>query len=478
MKRWGPVLLAALAVGCKQTTFQQAEPELSVNPTGLAFGAVPVLNSSNLTLTLSDIGQADLSISSITVAPVGGAFALADAGPTTVGGGGQSAPVTVVFTPPAQESYQGTLVIASDDPTNPSLTVDLTGQGSTQCQLTVSPDPLDAGPVGQGDTSLSPLTLTSEGTAPCIISSITLGADTDPAFTFASSTATPATIPNGGADDSATLSLRFSPTAQTPGTATGSVVIVSTDPNNPTLTIPISGERILAPVCELSAPTTVAVGAEVVLDGGASYDPGGNTPLTYGWQLLSKPGGSAAALTDLNGPDPEITVDQPGAYSVQLDVTDSIGIQDLAPCFATITARPADDLYIEMIWDNPPVDVDLHFLAPGGTLNSTATDCNGYNQNPTGFAATCSDAHLTGPGPDWAEDADPASGTYTVDAYYFSSHGVSHPSVNVTVRIYIYGVVAGVFTQQLTKPGQLWQVATIDWPTGTITQIPVPDGGV
>jgi hypothetical protein len=44
----------------------------------------------------------------------------------------------------------------------------------------------------------------------------------------------------------------------------------------------------------------------------------------------------------------------------------------------------------------------------------------------------------------------------------------------VTVRIYVYGVVSGVFTQQLTQSGQLWQVATIDWPSGTITAIPSP----
>ncbi len=373
---------------------------------------------------------------------------------------------------------------ASDDPTNPSLSIPLTGQGSTQCQLTVSPNPLDAGQVGEGETEISQLTLSSGGTAPCIISSISLGAGTDPSFTFASSTATPATIPNTGANTSVPLSLRFSPTAQTPATATGSVVIASTDPTSPSLSVPISGQRILAPVCAIADPGTVPVGSLVILDGSGSYDPGNNTPLTYAWQLLSKPGGSAASLTDVNGPNPELTPDQPGSYSFQLDVTNSLGIQDAQSCFATLTARPADDLYIEMIWDNLPVDVDLHFLAPAGSLNSPATDCNGYNEDPTGFAATCSDAHLTGPGPDWAEDADPAAGTYTVDAVYYSSHGVANPAVNVTVRIYIYGVVSGVFTQQLTVASaadattcagpSCWQVATIDWPSGTITALPAP----
>jgi hypothetical protein len=476
------VALVAVAAGC-HTQLQQAEPQLSVSAKSLAFGAVPVLNTTSLTLTLTDIGEADLTVSSITVSPAGGPFVLQGTAPNSVGGGGGTQTLTVTFTPPQQESYQGTLLIASDDPTTPSLSIALTGQGSTQCQLTVAPNPLDAGQVGQGDTSLSLLTLTSAGTAPCIINSIALGVGTDPSFTFASSTATPATIPNSGANTSVPLSVRFSPSSQTPATATGSVVIGSTDPNNPSISVPLSGQRILAPVCAIANPGTVPIGSLAILDGSGSYDPGNNVPLTYAWQMLSKPGGSNATLTDITGPNPELTPDQPGSYSFQLDVTNTLGIQDAQSCFATLTARPADDLYVEMIWDNLPVDVDLHLLAPGGTFDSPATDCNGYNQNPTGFSATCSDAHLTGPGPDWAADADPASGTYTVDAVYYSSHGAANPAVNVTVRIYIYGVVSGVFTQQLTQANSnltscagvsCWQVATIDWPSGTITAIPAP----
>jgi hypothetical protein len=474
MRRAVPVAAALVAfVGCRSQGFKQVEPDLTVSAQSLAFGAVPVLNTSPLTLVLSNIGEASLSVSAITFSPADGPFALQGTAPTSVGGGATQ-PLTVTFTPPAQESYQGALVIASDDPTNPSLSIALTGQGSTQCQLTVVPNPLDAGQVGQGDTTLSSLILTSAGTAPCIINSIALGPGTDPSFTFASSTATPATIPNTGANDSVPISVRFSPSAQTPATATGTVVIGSTDPNNPSLSVPISGECILAPVCAIADPGTQPVGALVPLDGSGSYDPGNHTPLTYAWQLLSKPGGSNAALSSLTSATPQITPDQPGSYSFQLDVTNSLGIQDVQPCFATLTARPADDLYVEMIWDNLPVDMDLHFLAPGGAFGSTATDCNGNNQDPTDFSATCSDDHLTGPGPEWAEDADPASGTYTVDVLYYSSHGVAKPATNVTVRIYVYGVVSGVFTQQLTQSGQLWQVATIDWPSGTITAIPSP----
>ena len=44
----------------------------------------------------------------------------------------------------------------------------------------------------------------------------------------------------------------------------------------------------------------------------------------------------------------------------------------------------------------------------------------------------------------------------------------SGAETSTVARIYEYGVVKGQLTQQLTAAGQVWQVATIDWPAGTI----------
>ncbi len=470
MRRAAVALL--LAAGC-QTRLQATEPSLQVSAKSLDFGTLPVLNTKTLTLTLTDVGEADLTVKSIAVSPDAGAFALQGSPPISVAGGGGSQTVTLAFTPPAEESYQGTLTIVSDDPTNGNLAIPLTGVGSTEGQISVSPDPVDFGQVGQGDTALQTLTISSVGTAPLLITGLSLDPTGDPAFGFASSAKANVTLAPGS---SVPLALRFSPGAQTPTSAKGAVIVTSTDPNQPSLSVPLTGQAIQAPVCAIADPGTVPVGSQVTLDATGSYDPGGHTPLVYQWAMTSKPAGSAAVLANLQGPQPQFVADQPGGYAFSLSLTNALGVSSVQPCTATLVARPADDLYVEMIWDNLPVDMDLHFLAPGGLVGSAALDCNGNNQNPTGFAATCSDDHLTGPGPEWAEDANPAAGTYTIDVIYFSTHGVSTPDTNVTVRVYEYGVVIGVFTQQLTTAGQLWQVATVDWPSGTLTTLGTVSG--
>ncbi len=479
MKRAAFMAAAALLAAACRTSLQSAQPRLSLSAKRLDFGAVPVLNVKSLPLVLTDDGEAPLAVSSTTLTPADGPFAISGSPPATVQGGGGQATLTVTFTPPDEESYQGTLVLSTDDPTQPSVTVDLTGQGSTAGKLDVSPDPIDFGQVGEGNTGLQSLTLSSVGTAPLIVSSLSFGSGTDPAFSFAASTSIPdggLVIPNVAPQNTVAIPLRFSPTSATAATAQGSVVIVSTDPSRPELSVPVTGERILAPICAIADPGTVAVGSLVTLDGSGSRDPGGNTPLTYAWTMTAKPAGSAAVLTNTDGPHPQLVADQAGGYGFSLDVTNALGVEDLSPCTATLSARPADDLYVEMIWDNLPVDMDLHFLGPGGTLDSPALDCNGNNQNPSGFAATCSDDHLTGPGPEWAEDANPAAGTYTIAVVYYSSHGVANPTTNVTVRVYEFGIVKAQLTQQLTTEKQVWEVATIDWPAGTVTPLGVVQG--
>lgn len=470
MRRRAGLGVLLLWAACRTTSFQTAQPSLQLSATSLDFGSLPVLNSKSLPLTLTDVGEADLSVSSIAITPADGTFALQGTPPTSVPGGGGAQTLTLVFTPPQQQTYQATLTLQSDDPTHPSATVTLTGTGSTAGQLTVSPDPVDFGQVGEGQTALQQLTLSSVGTAPLTLDAIALTDGGDPSFSIVGSTKTPVQLPNTPPDDTAVLTLRFSPTAQTPLEPQGGLLIQSTDPSQPNLVVPLQAQMVRAPVCELADPGTVAVGAQVTLDGGASYDPGGNGPLTYQWAMTSKPAGSGAVLANTAGAYPSLLADTAGNYSFSLGVTNALGVSSLQPCTATLTARPADDLYIEMFWDDLTANMDLHFLAPGGTFASAATDCNGQNQNPSGFAATCSDDHLTGPGPEWAEMATPAPGTYTVDVVYFSTNTPSNTApCNVTVRVYEYGVVTAVLTRQLTQQGQLWEAATIDWPTGTVT---------
>ncbi|NGX17041.1 PKD domain-containing protein [Wenzhouxiangella sp. XN24] len=76
-----------------------------------------------------------------------------------------------------------------------------------------------------------------------------------------------------------------------------------------------------APVADAGPDQTVTLGALVQLDGSASSDPDSD-PLSYAWTVLERPPGSAASLDNTAIVNPVFTADQPGAYRVQLIVSD------------------------------------------------------------------------------------------------------------------------------------------------------------
>ena len=90
------------------------------------------------------------------------------------------------------------------------------------------------------------------------------------------------------------------------------------------------------PVADAGLDQTVGIGATVHLDGSGSNDPE-NNPLTYTWSLVSRPAGSAAALSDPSVVNPAFVADVAGVYVVQLIVND--GELDSLPDTVTITAQ-------------------------------------------------------------------------------------------------------------------------------------------
>jgi hypothetical protein len=439
---------------------------------GLSFGTVPVLNPLQKTLTVTNLGTGQLSISQIFVTPDGGAFSVVGAIPTSVGGSGSS-PLTVQFDPPEQQSYSGTLQILSDDNNDPMVTIPLSGVGSTEGLLDVTPNPLNFGSVGQGQTVIMPLTLSSVGTAPLVIWSIAPGDGGDPAFAIVSST----NIPDGGlvldaGDEIQYFDLSFSPTASTPAAATGTLVIESSDPTHQPYVVDILGGTILAPICDIVAPKTAALGETVTLDGTASKDL--NTPpslpLTYQWSLESHLLGSTAEISSTTASQVTLTPDVVGTYMVNLMVTNDAGVQSIAPgCTASIVAQPTDDLYVEMIWNNDPVDMDLHLVIDGGVFGGEG-DCNAYNPD-AGFSCSPGSDHLVGPGPESIAVAVPPTADYEVECKLYDAHNTTDDSTIVTVRVYVYGVLAAQVCQQLDSVGALWPAVTIAWPSGEVTPI-------
>jgi len=104
-----------------------AEPDISV-PTSLNFGNVVVDSSKDKTLTISNEGDAVLTITSIDV--TGTQFSVG-AFPGTIAAS-SSADVTVTFEPTSSGTKSATLTVSSNDPDEPEAEVSLSGTGVTE----------------------------------------------------------------------------------------------------------------------------------------------------------------------------------------------------------------------------------------------------------------------------------------------------------------------------------------------------------
>ena len=87
------------------------------------------------------------------------------------------------------------------------------------------------------------------------------------------------------------------------------------------------------PRADAGPDQTVAVGTTVTLLGNGSSDADGD-PLTFAWELLVRPPGSQATLSNPTSVNPTFVVDRPGVYMVQLTVND--GQVDSQPDVVTI----------------------------------------------------------------------------------------------------------------------------------------------
>ena len=114
-----------------------------------------------------------------------------------------------------------------------------------------------------------------------------------------------------------------------------------------------------------------------------SYDPGGAIINEYNWVLIDAPTGATATMPTGTSSSPNrlnFRPDLAGVYTAQLTVYNEFG-RASEPCVTSIEAIPQESLWIEMWWQYPGDDMDLHLVAPGGGLESN-NDC--YYMNCVG----------------------------------------------------------------------------------------------
>jgi hypothetical protein len=233
-------------------------PEIAVSHSTISFGSLESGSTGNTVLSISNSGQATLSVTDIfssdaqfsatpttfTVAPV------------------NSQDVTVTFAPSSVGPKSAILSVTSNDPDEGTLTVSLSGNGVSPPpvptpDISLTSGSLSFGDVRTGESSSLSVSITNGGTADLSITGI---ASSDAQFvpSLTAFVVTPGSTQSVG--------VVFTPSSV--GSRSGILTVISNDPDEGTLTVALSGTGTAppsTPVPDISlSDSTVAFGTIVV----------------------------------------------------------------------------------------------------------------------------------------------------------------------------------------------------------------------
>lgn len=445
-------------------------PEIAVAPDRVDFGdqAVPV--PVGRTFFVSNGGRADLELTMSLVGDDAGVFSLPVTAATLAPD--EDVEVEVRFQPATYLEYDAELVILSNDVETPETVVPLTGVGveAPVPDIRVDPLTLDFGDTASSATEI--LTVTNVGTDVLSLGTVAQAGSgrfslvTDPSDVLI------------GPGDSYPIVVAYDPEGDDGDS--GSLTIPSDDPDEgevEVLFLGNGGADYDYPIAEIDCPGVVAPPTFVTLDGRASRDPEGFTPLAHEWTLTDLPRDavsgqptSSGYLTSAVGDTTRLWADAAGRYEVELVVENARGTRS-APARCVVDAIPDEELVVELTWSTPNADLDLHLRQDGTPLFAEPTDANFCNPNPSWFeAGTADDPRLAlddraGFGPEVIHIDQPSDGRYVIAAHYFEDQG--DDTVTATVKVWVRGVEAFTASKNLTR-NQVWDVARVNWPEETV----------
>lgn len=221
------LVLVIVGILLGSPVFARADVQLAATPSYLSFRDVKLGSSSTQSITLYSGGTTPLTISSIAVSGEAFSFSSRVSFPVTLLPG-KKLSVSVRFRPLTPGDASGAITFSS---TGGTSSVNLQGRG-TVSQLTVAPGMLNFGNVNLNSTATQNLVLTSSGTAPVIVRSVSLSG-----VGFAiSANAYPLTLNPGQS-----VSVRASFTPASVGAATGSIAVTSNSATASKIKVALSG---------------------------------------------------------------------------------------------------------------------------------------------------------------------------------------------------------------------------------------------
>ena len=453
------ILFAACLIHCgpPDINITKLTPDVTVAPGEFDFGEVIPSFSSDKTVQLVNSGRTTLSVSAIALSEESDVFRLTveppqDGSEWTLEPGA-SLPISLAFAPADLVSYEASVVISSNDDDDPEFSIPVSGIGviGPQPDIHIEVEAIDFGTIPSGDTATEYILVENKGDGP--LSMLQTRQDGSGAFEVATNPVG-STIP---AMSSATVLLVYTPDGVLSGHS-GSVTFVSDDPDEPEVSIVLTGGDGGAdtdyPVAEITAPSELNPPGTITLDGSASTAPDDGA-LTYAWSIIDAPSQSNAEIVEPTSATTPFDVDVAGLYTVQLTVTDELGITS-APAQHTVTARPVEELYIALTWDKGNSDLDLHVVPTGGVFwgDEDLSFCNTEVDWESRGTGTHSGDDDDGFGPETI-NISVADTAYHIGVHYFEDDGGA--DVEATVTVYLNGEPHETLTATLIH-NYFWRV--------------------
>ena len=209
-----------------------AAGDLSANPSSINFGSVVIGSAASQTVTLKNNGGSNVTVTA--AAATGAGFSESGLTLPLTLTPNQTTTFTVSFAPTVSGSANGNVALTVSG--EPELDIPLAGMGLTPATLTASPTSLTFTNVLVGQNSTQTETIKNTGGASAKITAV---AASGTGFSVSGITL-PVTL---GSGQSVTFNVTFTPASA--GSFSGNVT-VSSNAQNPTLTIPVSGTAVTA----------------------------------------------------------------------------------------------------------------------------------------------------------------------------------------------------------------------------------------
>ncbi len=212
-------------------------PAIEMLPAQIDFGEIQLTQIATASVQVNNTGGSDLVVSDIRLSSGSSdAFSVLQSVLPAIGPG-QSRSINLVYHPTSPVGTDsGTIEIESNDPATPVATLGLSGLG-TDPAVVAEPAAVDFGPIYLGfEAGPATVTIRNAGFGTLTISAVGLASGTEPDFSLRNLPALPADLSAG---ESVTVDLYYTPLGT--GLRSSTIQVLSSDQDNPLLSIPIAG---------------------------------------------------------------------------------------------------------------------------------------------------------------------------------------------------------------------------------------------